>query len=77
MDADAIRALIDADPTAVHIRRGGRDLHADPYTVRIIAPPTPDEISRPLAALIALPDLPLAIGDEVRAADGRSWVIID
>ena len=76
MDTAETEAIIAADPTAVHIRRGGLDAHGDPYTLRLLAYPPAAEAGRAVATLIALPDTPLADGAEVRTAAGARWRVV-
>ena len=39
IDTTETEGIVAAEPTPVHIRRGGQDVHADPYPVRLIAHP--------------------------------------
>ena len=76
MDTSETEGIIAADPTAVHIRRDGQDIHAAPYTVRLIAYALPADATRQVATVIALPDAPLTIGVELRTGAGARWRVV-
>ena len=77
MDTTETQGLIAADPTPVHIRRGGQDVHSDAYSVRLIAHPLVAAGTRQVATVIALPDTPLATQAELRTAAGVRWRVVD
>ena len=76
IDTTETEGIVAAEPTPVHIRRGGQDVHADPYPVRLIAHPLDAAATRQVATVIALPDTPLGLHAELRTAAGARWRVV-
>ena len=76
IDTTETQGIIAADPTPVHIRRGGQDVHNDAYSVRLIAHPLDAAATRRVATVVALPDTPLGLHAELRTAAGARWRVV-